>query len=96
MKYLPILQELFESDTFLFMILGIIIAVVAGLRMQERKKLVPAIMISVVSYGICEMVSHIRTNFMLELILLFVGTVSVGGCIGFMVCLFIRVLRRKD
>lgn len=32
MKYLPILQELFESDTIVFLIIGIVIALIIGLR----------------------------------------------------------------
>ena len=32
MKYLPILQELFESDTVIFLIIGMAIALIVGLR----------------------------------------------------------------
>lgn len=97
MTYLPILQELLESDTFIFMIIGIIIAVLTALRMKNHKKYIRAIVISVVIYAICEFVSNIRTNFMLELMLLFVGTVSLGCLIGFIICLLIRLLKNgKD
>lgn len=95
MKYLPILQELFESDTLLFLILGILLAIVVGLRLREGKRLVPAIVISAAGYGVCEIASHIHTNFMLELILVFAGTVLLGGCIGFLACLVINRFRRN-
>ncbi len=93
MRYLPILQELFESDTVIFMIIGIIIAVIIALRMKNYKKYIGAIIISAVIYAICEVVSNIRTNFMLELVLLFIGTVSIGCIIGFVLCLLIRFIK---
>ena len=60
MKYLPILHELFESDTIIFLIIGIA-AVVAGLRV---------------------------------LVLLSIGTVAIGGCIGFTICPLMRAVHR--
>lgn len=87
MKYLPIFQELFESDTFIFMMIGIGIAVIAGLRLKNKKKCITASIASVVVYVICELVSNIHTTFMLELILLFIGTVAIGCFIGFIICL---------
>lgn len=97
MKYLPIFQELFESDTVIFMIIGIAVAVIIGLRLKHQKKYIMAIIISIVTYAICELVSNIHTNFMLEIILLFLGTVSMGCCIGFIGCLLVRLLKnRKD
>ncbi|MDE6627673.1 MAG: hypothetical protein K2K56_15095 [Lachnospiraceae bacterium] len=97
MKYLPILQELFESDTVIFMIIGIAFAVIIGLRLTHQKKYIMAIIISIVTYAICELVSNVHTNFMLELILLFLGTVSMGCCIGFISCLLLRLLKNgKD
>ncbi len=38
MKYLPILQELLESDLYLFFLIGMAAAVMTGLRMKNRKK----------------------------------------------------------
>ena len=97
MKYLPILQELFESDTVIFMIIGIAVAVIIGLRLKHQKKYIMAIIISIVTYAICELASNIHTNFMLELILLFLGTVSIGCCIGFISCLLFKIIKNgKD
>lgn len=95
MKYLPILQELFESDTIVFLIIGIVIALVIGLRLKNHKKYIPGITISVFIYAICELVSNVHTNFMLELILLFVGTVAIGCCIGLIVCLLIKLIQNQ-
>jgi hypothetical protein len=37
MKYIPILQELFESDTVIFLIVGIVIAVIMGLFKKSKR-----------------------------------------------------------
>ncbi len=34
MRYFPILQELFESDTVIFLVIGIAVSVFAGLRLK--------------------------------------------------------------
>ena len=95
MKYLPILQELFESDTIVFLIIGIAIALIVGLRIKNHNKCIAAIGISVGTYAICELISNFHTNFMIELILLFIGTVSIGCCIGFITCLLIKLIKNK-
>jgi hypothetical protein len=95
MKYIPILQELFESDTVIFLIVGIVIAVIMGLFLKKQKYLKVALITSVVVYAICELLSNIHTNFMLEIILVFVGTVALGCCIGFLVSILIGMLRRE-
>lgn len=86
MKYLPILQELFESDTIIFLIIGVAIAVTIGLRLNNQKKCMVGGVLSLAIYIICELASNIHTNFMLEIILLFIGTVAIGGFIGFIIC----------
>jgi uncharacterized membrane protein YczE len=97
MNHLPILQELLESDTLFFLIVGISIAVVMRMFLLNRKTELYALAVSAVVYAVCELLSNIHTNFMAEIILLFVGTVALGGCIGFLVSCFIgRVRRGKD
>ncbi len=97
MKYFPILEELFESDTVMFLLIGVVIAAIAGLRCKKQKKLIAAIVTSVLVYGICELLSNMPANFMMVFILLFVGTAAIGCGIGFCICLFIRLcISRKD
>ena len=67
MKYLPILQELFESDTIVFWIIGLVIAVFIGLRLNSKKQCLTAAVISIAVYAVCEAVSNIRSNYMTEL-----------------------------
>lgn len=92
MRYLPILQELFESDTVFFMLMGVVFSVIVGLRLKKRKKYIVGSVMAVALYAICEIISNFHTNFMLELILLFIGTVAIGWCIGFIICFLFRVI----
>jgi ABC-type transport system involved in cytochrome c biogenesis permease component len=94
MKYIPIFQELFESDTVIFLIVGIVIAAIIRLFLKKQKNVKFALITSVVVYVICELLSNMHTNFMLEIILVFVGTVALGCCIVFLVSLLIGMLRR--
>jgi uncharacterized membrane protein YczE len=97
MNHLPILQELLESDTLLFLIVGISIAVVMRMFLLNRKTVIYALVVSAIVYAVCELLSNVPTNFMVEIILVFVGTVALGGTIGFLVSCFIgRLRRRKD
>ncbi len=91
MKYLPILQELFESDTIIFLIIGLIVSILTGIWIKSRKKLIASAGIAMFIYAACEILSNMRGNYMSELLLLFVGTVAIGCFIGFLVCsLFTR------
>ena len=92
MKYLPILQELFESDTILFLIIGIVIAVIAGLWLKNRKRCIIGAALSLVLYVICELASNIHTNFLLEIVLVFAGTAAIGCCIGVLLSLVFGAL----
>lgn len=95
MKYFPISQELFESDTVIFLIIGLVISILAGLCLKSRKKLIVSSVIALSVYAFCEIFSNLRSNYMTELMLLFLGTAAIGCFIGFFVsCLFIR--RGKD
>jgi hypothetical protein len=93
MKYLPILRELFTSDTVKFLIVGIVIAVAIGLFLKQQKQFVISLIASAIVYAACELASNIRTNFLVEILLVFVGTAALGCFVGFLVSLFIRMFR---
>jgi hypothetical protein len=95
MKYLSIFQELFNSDTVIFLIVGIVIAVIIGLALKKQKNLMFALIASVVIYAICELIENIHTNFMIEIILVFVGTVALGCFIGFLISLLIQKVNER-
>lgn len=96
MKYFPILQELFESDTIVFLIVGIIIVALICLwlkNLMSLKKCTMGMIVSIIIYVLCELISNIHINFLSEIILLFIGTFAIGCGIGFLVCTFIELLK---
>lgn len=84
MKYLPIFQELLESDSIIFMLIGLILAVIIGIKMNDIRKNIISLVSCFALYAVCELISNVHTNFMIELILFFIGTVAIGGIIGFL------------
>jgi NhaP-type Na+/H+ or K+/H+ antiporter len=54
-----------------------------------------ALITSVVIYAICELIENIHTNFMIEIILVFVGTVALGCFIGFLISLLIQKVNER-
>lgn len=95
MKYLPIFQELFESDSIIFMLIGLILAVFIGIKMNDSRKTIISLVLSFSLYAVCELVSNIHINYLLELILLFVGTVAIGGIIGFLISTIVVKVKKQ-
>lgn len=95
MRYFPIIDELFASDTIVFMLIGLALAAVIGVKMKNTKKNLTGMIGSIVLYAICEVISNIHTNFMVELVLLFVGTIALGGVVGFLVGLIVSKVRKS-
>lgn len=85
MRYLPILGELLSSDSVVFWLIGLCIAAVIGIAMKNARKCTVGFGICLAVYVLCEVVSDFRTNYLVELIVLFVGTVALGGAIGFLI-----------
>lgn len=95
MKYFPIFQELFQSDSIIFMLIGLAITVFIGIKLNEIKKIIVCLVSSVALYAVCELISNIHTNYLFELILLFVGTIAIGGIIGFLISAIIVKIRKQ-
>ena len=83
MRYLPILEELCSSDSVLFMAAGVIVALVISV--CDTKRNLIGLIGSFVVYAICEVLSNFYTNYMLEIALLFAGTLALGAFIGFLI-----------
>lgn len=94
MKYLPIFQELFESDSIVFMLIGLILAVFIGIKMNDTRKIMIGLVSDFALYVVCEMISNIHKNFMIEIILLFAGTIALGGIIGFLISTIVVKMRK--
>ena len=71
-----------------------VIAFFIGFQLKNTKKIILGAMISSIVYLICEFASNIHTNYMLEFILLFVGTIAIGSIVGFVIGL-ICILKMK-
>lgn len=95
MKYFPIFQELFESDSVIFMLIGLILAVYIGAQMKSARKTVIGFILNFVLYVICEFASNIHTNFLIEIILIIVGTAAIGGTIGFLISAILAKLEKQ-
>lgn len=94
MRYLPILGELFASDAIIFFVIGVVIFVFAGIRMRSLKRNLKGVGVCFAIYAVCEAFSNIRTNNLLELILLFAGTIALGGILGFFVGIIVSGIRK--
>lgn len=95
MRYFPILQELFESDTVIFLAIGFIIAFIFGMWLKNLKAIGFAVGILAVVYAVCEWMSNMHTNFLMEILLLFLGTFSIGGFLGLLLCLLIKIINKQ-
>lgn len=95
MKFLPILDELFSSDSIIFMIIGLIIAVIISLKIKDIRKCFAGMAAGFIVYVVCEVISNIRTNNALEMALLFGGTVAIGLFVGFLIGAVGRMVRER-
>ena len=94
MRYSPIMGELLSSDSVIFMIIGLVVATMIGINMKSTKKNIVGLGICFAIYVISEIISNIRSSYLLEIILLFVGTLAIGGIIGFLIGLIVSKIRK--
>ena len=93
MRHFPILDELFSSDSVVFLIVGLVIAMLIGVKMKETKKRLLGLAASVLLYAACESISNFHTTYLLELILLVVGTSALGSMLGFLITIAAKAKR---
>lgn len=94
MRYLPIMDELFSSDSIAFLLIGLVIALVIGIKLKEVKKTTLGIVVSLIVYILSEVISNFCTAYLLEFVALFIGTVAIGCFLGFLVAVIISKLRK--
>ena len=87
MKYFQILDELFTSNSIIFLLIGLAVSIMIGVRMKNVKKILIALSVSFGVYAVCEAISNVHTSYFAEIILLIVGTASIGGMAGFLISL---------
>ena len=92
MKYFPIMEELFESDTIIFLLIGLVIAFLIGIFAVKRPGI--GAIVSAAIYAICELLSNLVHNYFFEFIFLFIGTFALGSAAGYVIVWIISKVRR--
>lgn len=95
MKYLPIFQECFESDSVIFLIMGAVFALGLSRVVKSEKKQALGVLISIVVYAVCEITASECAGYMIQLASLFVGTAAIGCTLGLSVVLLIFIFKKK-
>lgn len=94
MHFFNILSELFESDSYRFLLVGIILALMGGYRAPEKALRRGIIWVAV--YIICEYLMLIPGNYLIEILALIFGTLALGISLGFFgMAVVYRLSRRK-
>ena len=88
MKYLPILDELFHSDLWIIALVSFIIAFIAGFHASGLKKDIRATLVCLVFYAISEYVLTLRSNYFIQIVVLFAGSAAFGMTLGFSISAF--------
>lgn len=94
MNFLPIIDELFSSDSIIYMIIGLIIAIVIScFKIRDKRKCLIGMLTGFIVYAVCEAALNIHINNALDLALLFIGTVAIGLFIGFLIGMAVAKIR---
>ena len=95
MRYLPILDELFSSDTVTILAIGLIIGLVFSLMLKETKKKIYGLIGSLVIYLVCELVCDLSSSYAVGMGFLFLGTYALGTSLGFLLGIIVSKIRKK-
>ena len=95
MNYLLILAELFSSDSWIFFLIGLIAALMAGFIMKKASRCLAAAVVCLAAYIICEILSNVIFNYLAEMIVLFIGTAALGAFAGALIWMVIRKIRKR-
>ncbi len=95
MEDLIIRSAFLSYDCNIFLLIGLAIATVVGIKMKNIRKNTIGMVVCLVTYAVCEIVSNkIGMNYLVEVIaLLFVGTIAIGGFIGFLIGFVVSKVR---
>jgi len=72
------------------MVIGLAISLIIGLKANNKKIKLYGLFINLGVYVICEVISHFPTTYLVAFITLFIGTIAIGGTLGFLISLFIK------
>ena len=86
MNVLVILDELFSSDSYLFLPAGMAIALPVSFLTKDQKKIVTGFIISLLVYVFSEVFLQFHHGYFAGMIVLFAGTAALGAAACFLVC----------
>lgn len=94
MRYFPILSELFQSNSIVFMLIGAAVGIITSIRISSRK-MIAGLAVSCVGYAVCEFFLNIFNSSYILFVLFFVGTASVGMIIGLLIGILVKITVKK-
>ena len=93
MKYLPILSELFSSDSVIFLVAGLVVAFALGMALKALKKTGIGMMASVIVYALCEALSNVPA-YLVAIFTVYIGTIAIGCFVGFLISYLVLKTRK--
>lgn len=93
MKYLPILSELFSSDSIIFLVVGLVVAFALGMALKALRKTGIGMMASVIVYALCEALSNVPA-YLVAIITVYIGTIAIGCFGGFLISYLVLKTRK--
>lgn len=96
MRHLPILQELFESDSLWFFVIGAVIASIFLLRRPRRKTCAVSLAAAAAVYALCELIANVPGSYAAEFIALIIGTAALGAAAASLVWLIVYFMRKRN
>lgn len=85
-----ILNELLSLDSVVYMIIGFVISLIIGIKANSKKIKLHGLFINLGVYVICEVISQFPITYLVALITMFIGTIAIGGTLGFLIGLFLK------
>ncbi len=95
MSHFPILQEMFESDSVIFMVIGLILGRTIGMKLKLPKANLIGALISAAVYAACEVLANHSAKYMMGFVALGVGTVAIGATVALLISAVIEKIRCK-
>lgn len=95
MSHFPIWQELFESDSVIFMVIGLVLGRIIGMKLKSPGSNLVGALISAAVYAGCEVLANMPANYMPAIVLLGVGTAAIGSCVALLISAVIEKVRSK-
>lgn len=95
MSHFPILQEMFESNSVIFAVIGLILGRAIGMKLKSPKANLIGALITAVIYAACEVLTHICSSYMLAFALLGVGTIAIGATVALLISVVTEKVRSK-